>query len=323
MSKPNIVVLDGIAFNPGDLDWAPISDQAETFRVYPSTKPDEILDKASKANIILTNKVQLSREVLTELKHLRAICVMSTGYNVIDVEACDELGIALMNVPDYSSPFVAQHTFSLLIEMLNEVGKTSHKVRDGQWQEMNRWCYYESTLYELADKTMGIVGMGNIGRRVAKIADGFGMKVIYYSRNPKKDLLYECLPIDDVFAQADVVSLHIQLTEETKHLVNAQRLSIMRPNAYLLNTGRGDLIDEEALAHTLRSNKIAGAGLDVLTNEPPENENPLIPLDNCVITPHQAWVGFEARQRLMLALQENIRLFTLGTPQNVVNTPIK
>ena len=320
-AKPKIVVLDGQALNPGDLSWNDLSSQCADFRVFTRTHPSQIIKTCEGFDIIMTNKVNLHHETLEQLTDLKAICLMSTGYNVVDIAACDRLGIHVINVPAYSTPFVAQHTFALILELFNKVGETSQKVRSGQWQSRDVWCYYDHTLRELESKTLGIIGMGTIGQRVGKIGEAFGMKVIYHSRSKKSDLKYEYVELDDVFAQADIVSLHVQLTPDTKHLVNAFRLSLMKPSAFLINTGRGDLIVEEDLVQVLKAKKIAGAGLDVLTEEPPLPENRLIPLNNCIITPHQAWVSVEARQRLMDTLVSNVRSFVNETPKNVVNNP--
>lgn len=316
-----ITVLDGQFLNPGDLNWDGISRMGSPFSLYSSTAQEKVLERAKDAEVILTNKVLLNRDVLRMLPRLRLICVMSTGYNVVDIDYCNEMGISLANVPAYSTPFVAQHTFALMLEIINKVGATSQKVRKGQWQEQNLWSYSETSLTELTGKKLGIIGMGNIGRKVAQIGSAFGMEIIYHSRNKKNDLPYSYCSLEDVIKSADVLSLHVPLTNENKHMINEHTLSTMKADSVLINTGRGDLINEKDLALHLSSKKIKGAGLDVLCNEPPEKNNPLIPLQNCVVTPHQAWLSIEARQRLMNALEKNIENFLGNTPINIVNNP--
>ncbi len=316
----NIVVLDGFTLNPGDLSWAELEELGSCV-IFDRTPPELILERARDAEIVLTNKTPLARETILALPKLKYIGVLATGYNVVDVAAARERGITVTNVPDYSTPSVAQLTFALLLELTHHVGHHAQTVRDGKWVRSADFCYWDFPLVELHGLKLGIIGFGKIGRAVAKIADAFGMHVIVHARKKPADF-----PQHHVFAElesllewGDVVSLHCPLTPETKHLINAERLGLMKPSAFLLNTGRGPLIDEQALADALNNGTIAGAGLDVLSVEPPRADNPLLAAKNCIVTPHIAWASRSSRERLMEIAVENLRAVASGKPRNVVS----
>lgn len=314
-----IVVLDGYTLNPGDLSWDELKSLGEC-EIYDRTPPGEVVKRAADAEIVLTNKAIVSREHIQALPRLKYIGVLATGYNIVDVAAARECNIPVANVPTYGTRSVAQHTFTLLLELTQHVGHHAQTVRDGRWTKSPDFCYWDYPLVELEGLTMGIVGFGRIGRAVADLALGFGMKVFVTSATPKQALPgVRFVDLETLLRQSDVVSLHCPLTAQTKGLVNKERLLLMKPTAFLLNTSRGPLIDEAALADALNSGRIAGAGLDVLSVEPPPAGNPLLQAKNCLITPHIAWATRSARSRLMQAAVANIRAFLDGNPQNVVN----
>ncbi len=316
-----IVILDAHTTNPGDLDWAPLAALGE-FVVYDRTPADEIVARAAGAEAVLTNKTPLSAATLAALPGLRYAGVLATGVNVIDVAAARAAGITVANVPAYSTPGVAQAVFALLLELTNQTGRLSADVHAGRWQACEDFCFWDGDLVELDGLTFGIVGYGDIGRRVARIAAALGMRVAAATRSRRPGTVedgVEFLAIDDLFGTADVVSLHCPLSPETTRLVNAARLAAMKPTAYLINTARGGLVDEQALAEALSAGRIAGAGLDVLTSEPPREGSPLLKSPRCVITPHVAWATRKARARLIAAAAENLAAFQQGTPRNVVN----
>ena len=312
-----IVVTDGYALNPGDLSWKPIEEHGE-LTVYERTPPDLIEERCKHANIILSNKTELSGEIIEKLSNLKLISVLATGYNVIDITAAHNKGIVVCNVPAYGTASVAQHTFALILELTNHISIHATSVANDEWQQSPDWCYARKPLTELAGKTLGIVGMGNIGRQTANIAIAFGMKVIYSSRHNKQTDPGEYKDLHTVFSQSDFISLHCPLTPENKAFVNAGLLQLMKPSAFIINTARGQLINETDMANALNNNKIAGAALDVLSKEPPQGDNPLLKAKNCVITPHNAWMTKEARQRIIDVTAKNIQSFIDGHPQNVV-----
>lgn len=315
-----IVILDGYTLNPGDLDWAPIQALGEV-TIYDRSTPEEVLERGQGAMFLLTNKVSLTREMMMQLPNLKYIGVMATGFNHIDLEAASELGITVTNVAGYSTNAVAQHTFALLLTLLNRVETHSDLVHDGRWAASKDFTFRETPLLELAGKTLGLVGVGSIGQKVAEIGKAFGMKIIAYRRSPEKtmDDFIQMVSLDKVFEESDVVSLHLPLSAETDQMVNTRLLGLMKPTAYLINTARGGLIQEEALAEALEKGGIAGAGLDVLSTEPPAADHPLIGARNCVITPHIAWSLKEARTRLVDLIAENILAYRRGEPLNKVN----
>ena len=315
-----IVILDAFTTNPGDLDWGPVAALGE-LTVHDRTPDEEIVARATGAEAVLTNKTQLSAATLAALPGLRYVGVLATGVNVVDLAAAAAAGVTVTNVPGYSTPGVAQAVFALLLELTNKTGALSASARAGRWQACEDFCYGDGELVELEGLTLGIVGHGAIGRRVAEIARAFGMRVVAASRSRPAGMTADgvvFLPLDEVFRTADVVSLHCPLTPETRHLVNAARLAMMKPSAYLVNTARGGLVDEQALADALAAGRIAGAGLDVLTQEPPRDGSPLLTSPNCVITPHVAWATRKARARLIAAAAANLAAFLAGRPQNVV-----
>ena len=314
-----IVVIDGHTLNPGDLSWSGLERLGKCV-IYDRTAPHEIVPRLADAEIVLTNKAVLSRDQIFAVPKLRYIGVTATGFNIVDVAAARERGIPVCNVPAYGTRSVAQMTFALLLELTQRIGHHAQTVRDGRWSASPDFCYWDFPLIELDGLVMGIVGMGRIGRAVAELSKAFGMRVIASSRSKRgteRDVEY--VDLNRLFAQSDVVSLHCPLTPETKHLVNAERLARMKPNAFLLNTSRGPLVDESALATALNEARIAGAGLDVLSVEPPPVGNPLFQAKNCFITPHIAWATRAARARLMDTSVANIEAFLRGSAVNVVN----
>lgn len=315
-----IVVLDGYTLNPGDLNWRPL--QALGYcEIYNRTAPEHIVGRAHQADILLTNKTVLTPEHLAQLPHLKYIGVLATGYNhVVDIPATRERNITVTNVPSYGTSAVAQQVFALILELTRHLSHHLDSVRAGRWSAQPDFCYWDVPLVDLEGLTLGIVGLGRIGRKVAQIGQAFDMKVIAAEHHHAKSANdIQWVELDDLFRESDIISLHCPLTEATQQLVNAHRLALMKPSALLINTGRGSLIDETALYDALRTRQIAGAGLDVLSKEPPDANNPLLNLNNCVITPHIAWATSRARQRLLDTVIENICSFLRGHPQNVVN----
>ena len=316
----NIVVLDGYTLNPGDLSWEALA-ATGSLQVYERSEPEEVVDRAKEADVVLTNKTELPAELLKQLPKLRFIVVMATGYNVVDVEAAKKQGIAVSNIPAYSTPSVAQMVFTHLLNLTFHLADHHRAVLDGEWIASGEFCFWNHPLVELAGKTIGIVGYGLIGKNVAAIASAFAMRVLVATRTPPKDLppWAKSVELDTLFRQSDVVSLHCPLTNQTRHMVNAERLTLMKPTAFLINTGRGDLVDESALAAALNEGRLAGAGVDVLSTEPNASGNPLVGARNCFITPHIAWATRESRRRLMDTCVKNVQSFLEGEPRNVVN----
>jgi glycerate dehydrogenase len=315
----NIVVLDGFTLNPGDLDWKELQSLGPCM-IYDRTPPAEVLGRAVHAEILLTNKTNLNARSIQELPALKYIGVLATGTNVVDLAAARARGIPVTNVPAYGTKSVAQMTFALLLELTQHTGHHAQTVREGRWTRCPDFCYWDFPMLELDGLTLGIVGLGRIGRAVSELGVAFGMKVLAYHPHacsaPPGARFVE---LDTLFAESDVISLHCPLTPHTANLVNAQRLSRMKPTALLLNTSRGALVDETALADALNCGRIAGAGLDVLSVEPPRADNPLLTAKNCLITPHLAWGTRAARSRLMKIAVDNVRAFLHGQSQNVVN----
>ncbi len=316
----HIVVLDGHTLNPGDLAWDALQAMGSC-EIYDRTPADQVVSRAQGAQIVLTNKTVLSRESIQRLPQLKYIGVLATGYNVVDVEAAKQQGICVTNVPAYGTPSVAQMVFAHVLNLTQHVAEHAQSVRAGDWSRCEDFCYWNFPLVELAGLTMGIVGFGRIGRRTARVARAFGMKVIYHDISTVLVPSSEAQPVDldTLFRDSDVVSLHCPLTQANRGLVNQQRLEMMKPGAFLINTSRGPLVDEPALAEALNAGRIAGAGLDVLCDEPPRADNPLLSARNCYITPHIAWATRSARQRLMEIAISNVRAFLEGNPQNVVS----
>lgn len=316
-----MVVLDGWTLNPGDLTWDALSALGD-LTVYDRTAATEILDRSAGASILLTNKTPLSAETIARLPDLRLISVLATGVNPVDTAAARNRGIPVSNVPGYSTESVVQSTWAHLLNLAVGLSFYADRVRGGAWSTSPDFTFYGAPLTEMAGKTFGIVGFGTIGRRVAQVAAAFGMKTIAYGPRLTPGEIIDgtaAVPLDDIFRQSDVVSLHSPLTATNRHLVNRERIALMKPTAFLINTARGPLIDSAALAEALNAGKIAGAGIDVMTTEPPEKSEPLLFARNCFMTPHNAWATQEARRRLMAETVENIRAFLTGAPRNVVN----
>lgn len=316
----NIVILDGFSAQPGDLSWLSL-ESLGALTVYDRTSADQTVARAIDADIAFTNKVVFSRDVIVQLPRLKYIGVLATGYNVVDIEAACERGIIVTNVPAYSTESVAQMVFAHLLTVTNRTEHYALQNRNGRWSSNPDFCYWDTELTELAGKTFGIVGLGHIGLRVAQIALAFGMKVVALTSKMTEELPegVEKVDHDALFASSDVLSLHCPLTETTHHIVNADALKLMKPSAVIINTGRGPLVDDEAVADALVHGRLAAFCADVLTNEPPSITNPLLKLPNAFITPHIAWATKEARTRLLQVAVDNLRSFVDGKPQNVIN----
>lgn len=310
-----ICILDGYSLNPGDLDWSPVERLGDV-TLFDRTPADKIVERAADADIVLTNKVPFSADTLRQLPRLRFICVLATGYNIIDTEAAARQGVVVANIPAYSTMSVAQMAFAHILNITNHVASYAREVADGKWTNCPDFCFWDSALTELAGKTMGIVGLGNTGMATARIAVAMGMKVVAMT-SKSADTLPEGItpaPLDDVLASADVVSLHCPLTPSTRHIINAASIAKMKPSAILINTGRGPLVNEQAAADALNGGRLAAFGADVLSQEPPRGDNPLLSARNCFLTPHIAWATLEARTRLMSTATENVRQFIAGEP---------
>jgi glycerate dehydrogenase len=316
----NIVVLDGYTLNPGDLRWAALEKMGPTM-VYDRTPKDLILERASSAHAVLVNKVPLDAETLRALPHLRYVGLLATGYDRVDVAAARELGITVTNVPTYGTDSVAQLAIALLLELCHRTGLHGDAVRSGAWSSSKDFCFWLSPLVELSGKALGVVGFGRIGRRTAEVARALGMRIMasdVLAPHTQSSGDFKWAPLDELLQTADVVSLHCPLTPETNGIINSERIALMKPTAFLINTSRGGLIVEQDLADALNQDRLAGAGLDVLSIEPPPQETPLLHAKNCIITPHIAWATREARERLMATVAENLAAFEQGHPQNVI-----
>ncbi|MEO0475114.1 MAG: D-2-hydroxyacid dehydrogenase [Planctomycetota bacterium] len=325
---PRIVVLDGYTTSPlppdapddgGEVSWHPLTRLGD-LSVYLRTTASEIVQRVGDAGIALTNKTPIGEEVFAACKGLKYVGVLATGVNVVDLEAAKAYGVTVTNIPGYSAPSVAQHVFALLLELCNRTAEHDRAVHDGQWANCDDFSFTTGPLVELAGKTLGIVGMGAIGQATARVGHAMGMTIAAYSRTPKElDYPVTWLGVDALFEQADVVSLHCPLTPKTEGLVNSARLASMKTSSYIINTGRGPLIDEQALADALANGTIAGAGLDVLSSEPPSEDNPLLTAPNCIITPHIAWATVASRSRLLKIAADNVKAYLDGSPVNVVS----
>ena len=314
-----IIVLDGYGLNPGDLTWKGFEELGE-LTVYDRTSPSELLERAAGAEALVTNKTLITSENMDALPDLKYIGVLATGYNVVDIDAAKARGIVVTNIPSYSTASVAQMVFAHILNITQRVGYYADENKQGRWTKNADFCYWDTHLVELQGKKMGIVGFGNIGQATARIAQAFGMEVCVYSSKPQFALPsgIKKMELDELFGECDVVSLHCPLTPDTKEMVNAERLSKMKPNAILINTGRGPLINEQDLADALNEGKIAAAGLDVLSVEPSVEGNPLLGARNCFITPHIAWATLEARTRLMDIAVQNLKSYQKGQIVNNV-----
>ena len=303
-----IVVVDGHALNPGDLSWKPLEELGDCV-IYPRTPPEAVVERCREADAAVTNKVPFDADRLAQLPRLRYLGVTATGYNIVDVAAARQRNIIVTNVPAYSTDSVAQAVFAHLFNLTLHTEHHAQTVSAGRWSQCPDFCYWDRPLIEVAGLTMGIVGLGRIGRAVARAAEAFGMNVLAHNRSP----------VDELLAASDVVTLHCPLTPETRNLIDARRLNLMKPTAYLINISRGGLVDEIALAEVLKAGHLAGAGLDVLSVEPPPPDHPLLSAPRCRITPHIAWCTVAARQRLLNQTVENFRAFLAGRPINVVS----
>lgn len=318
MTMRKLIITDGYTLNPGDLSWKSLEEFGEVV-IYDRTAAAEVTTRCREASVIITNKTPVTREAIDAAKDLKVIAVTATGYNIVDVAAAAERQIVVCNVPGYGTDSVAQHTFALLLELTNHVGMNAATVSDGDWSRSNDFAYTARPLVEISGKTLGIVGFGRIGQKVAEIAHAFGMNVIYQSNRTVPSAYARPVSLDALFAAADFISLHCPLKADNQEFVNASLLSRMKPGACLINTARGQLIHERDLAEALKRHDIGGAALDVLSVEPPPADHPLIGLPNCLITPHNAWMSLEARQRIMNTTIENVRQALQGNAINVVN----
>lgn len=310
-----IVITDGFALNPGDLSWKAFGALGEV-EYYDRTPPEQIPDRCKDASVIVTNKTPVTDAVMSTAKDLKIIAVTATGYNIVDVEAARRRNIVVCNVPEYGTWSVAQHTIAMMLELTNRVGLHSKSVAEGEWSASKDWSYARSPVIELKDKVLGIVGLGRIGSQTARVSMALGMQVIFYRGQALPDA--KPATLEELFANSDFVSLHCPLRPDNYGFVNRSLLASMKKTSFLINTSRGQLINEGELAQALRDGVIAGAALDVLSEEPPAPGNPLLSAPNCVITPHNAWLSFEARERIMRTTFENIRSALAGRPQNVV-----
>lgn len=313
-----IVILDAYTVNPGDLTWHPLEEMADLV-IYDRTQPEQVVERCKGAEIVLTNKVILDAEVLNHLPHLTYIGVLATGYNVVDLEVATRQSITVTNIPAYSTNSVAQMVWAHILNITNRVGHYAEENKNGRWTRSKDFCYYDYTHSELAGKTIGIVGLGNTGLATARIAQAFGMNVIAYTSKDKLPEGMKKVTLDELFKSSDIVSLHCPLTNETKELVNKERLDMMKPSAILINTSRGPVVNETDVAAALNEGKIAAFGADVVSVEPAKKGNPLLMAKNCFLTPHIAWATKEARQRLIDICIANIKAFLDDKPQNVVN----
>lgn len=319
-STMRIVVLDGYTLNPGDNPWDPIAALGE-LEVYDRTPPELLLERARSAEILVVNKQPLTAGDLEQLPRLRLVAVSATGYNMVDLAAARRRGILVVNVPEYGTHTVAQFTWALILELCHHVGRHAASVAAGEWGRSPDFCYWLTPQIELAGQRLGVVGYGRIGRRVAQIGQALGMEVLACGRpgTPPPQDAVAWVDVDHLFRTAHVISLHVPLLPETERLVDARRLALVQPATLLVNTARGGLVDEQALADALHEGRLAGAALDVVSREPIGPDNPLLTAPRCLLTPHMAWAAHAARQRLMRTTAENIAAFLAGQPQNVVN----
>ena len=314
-----IINLDASALNPGDLSWDVLNQFGEVTLYRKTESEAQAIARIADHEIVLVNKVPITEKILDACPNIRLICVQATGYNIVDTAACTRRGIPVCNVPDYGTAAVAQFTLALMLELCHRIGLHDTAVHCGKWCASKSFCFWDTPQMELGGKTLGIIGYGRIGQAVAKLAQAFGMRVIAYSRTQKENADAQYVDLDTLLAQSDFVSLHCPLFAENTKMVNEEFLGKMKFGAFLINTARGGLLDEEAVAKALDRGKLAGAAVDVASEEPMKGYNPLLTASNCIITPHIAWAPKESRQRLLDCCVENIRCFLQGKPQNVVN----
>jgi glycerate dehydrogenase len=316
-----IVILDGATLNPGDNPWTAIEQLGEV-SLYAESNPEEVVSRLKDADVVVTNKARLTAEIIEQLTDLQLIAVSATGYDCVNVAAAAKHGIPVANVPTYGTPSVAQFTFALLLELCHRVGLHDAAVKQGEWQSCGSFSFWKTPQIELQDLTLGVIGFGRIGQQVARIGSAFGMQILAASRhrqNAPADISFEWATVDEIAARADVISLHCSLNENSTGMVNREFLAQMKPSAFLINTSRGKLVDEVALAESLNAQQIAGAAVDVASVEPVSVDNPLLSARNCVMTPHMAWSTLAARRRMMQVTADNIRNFLAGNPANIVN----
>lgn len=311
-----IIILDGYTCNPGDLSWAPFEKYGEV-EAFDYTRRADVIDRCNSADIIISNKTVFTREILQQITRPKYIGLISTGYNVVDVKAAAELGITVTFVPTYGTEAVAQHTFALILELSNHIALHADAVTAGQWRDYRKFCFWNTPLFELKGKTLGIIGYGRIGRETAKIARAFNMNVIFYSHRDMGEQPDRQVDLDTLLKKSDIVSLHCPLNEETTGIINAENLKKMKSTAWLINTARGPSVVDKDLADALNNGVIAGAGLDVCTKEPPEEDNPLLTAKNCIMTPHIAWAARETRERLISLAADNLGSYLSGNPVNI------
>ncbi len=315
-----IINLDASALNPGDLSWDVLNQFGEVTLYQKTESEAEAIARIGDHEIVLVNKVPITETLLAACPNIKLICVQATGYNIVDTAACAKRGIPVCNVPDYGTAAVAQFTLALMLELCHRIGLHDQVVHDGKWCRSKTFCFWDTPQMELGGKTLGIIGFGRIGQATAKLAQAFGMKVIAYSRSRKQtELNVEYVELDELLNRSDFLSLHCPLFPENTKMINAPFIEKMKDGAFLINTARGGLLDEQAVADALACGKLAGAAVDVVTEEPMKTYNPLLTAPNCIITPHIAWAPKESRQRLLDCCVENIRSYLAGSPQNVVN----
>ena len=315
------VILDAFTTNPGDLSWEWLRQYGEV-EIFDRTPKEKIIERASDAEIVVTNKTPLTENELSQFRKLKFVALLSTGYNIVDCGYLKKIGVPVSNIPSYSTSAVAQLTFSYILHFANAVSLHSESVHNGEWVNCRDFCYWKTPLWELKGKTIGIVGFGKIGQAVADIAEGFKMNILAFSgheTNQEHRKNFSWASLDELLAKSDIVTVHTPLTSQTTGMVNSEFISKMKNGAILINTSRGPVLDEKAVADALNCGKLSGVGVDVLSTEPPQADNPLLTAKNCVITPHIAWAGFETRERLMKILKENFEAFLSGSPINVVN----
>lgn len=320
MEKMKLVILDGHTQNPGDLNWDYIEENFDT-TVYDRTPKELVIERSRDADVIILNKVELKREIIEQLPKLKFVALLATGYNQIDCVALKERNIPVSNIPSYSTNGVAQMVFSYILEISNRVSVYSEAVRNYEWSQCQDFCFTKTPLHEISGKTIGIIGFGKIGRKVAEIANAFGMNVLSYTPSGKKDNagFVSFTDIEELKEKSDYITLHCPLNEKTKELVDKEFLQGVKDGSVLINTARGGIINERDVADALEKGKLSYYAADTLTSEPPQFDNPLLNAPNCIITPHIAWAGFETRVRLLSILNDNIKAFLNGNPINVVN----
>lgn len=316
----NIIVLDGYTLNPCDLSWDELNELGDV-TIYNRTKKSDLIERAKSAEILITNKTILDRDIINQLPKLKYIGVLATGYNVVDIKTAAEKNIIVTNVPSYSTKSVAQMVFALILELTLNVGLHSNSVKNGEWSESSDFSYWKRPLIELDGLSLGIIGYGQIGREVAKLGNSYGMKILVNTRSKIIDheKYISQVTFNEIFNLSDIITLHLPLTEKSKNMISKTQLSKMKKSTFIINTSRGPLVNEEDLAEALNNYQISGAGLDVLSTEPPSNSNPLLKAKNCIITPHIAWATQASRKRLMSVAVINIKAFINGLPKNVVS----